>query len=102
MVDLRTRYGRMLKRTREDLWAHVGGAPTATQKHTIERVAQLAMRLAMMDDRAASGVAMTDCDNRTYLAWSNTLTRTLARLGPGVRGVDAPPSLAAYVQARGA
>jgi hypothetical protein len=87
--DLRTRYGRILKGVRDDLTRHVGDRPSATQKMLIERAAQLSLRVAMMDDQAATGKALTDHDSRTYLAWSNTLTRTLRQLG--LNGAEVGP-----------
>ena len=97
--DLRTRYGRILKGVRDDLTAHVGARPSATQKMLIERAAQLSLRVAMMDDLAAAGKTLTDHDSRTYLAWSNTLTRTLRQLG--LKGAEArPKSLADHIASR--
>jgi hypothetical protein len=79
-----------MRETRAELAAHVGGRPTAVQSALIERAAQLSLRIAAMDRRFAELGKQTDHDSRTYLAWSNSLTRTLAQLG--VAGaVEKPP-----------
>jgi hypothetical protein len=48
----------------------------------------------MLQHRTAAGGAMTDHDSRTYLSWSNTLTKTLAKIGldaPSKGEVPPPP-----------
>lgn len=80
-LDGRTREARLMARTRQDLTEHVGGTPSATQRALIERAVNLTVRVAAMDARFAETGVMTDHDSRTYLAWSNTLTRTLRTLG---------------------
>ncbi len=47
----------------------------------IEQAVQLCIRLAVMDRAFAEANAMTAHDSRTYLAWSNSYTRTLRQLG---------------------
>ena len=83
-IDGRTFEGKLLRDTRNLLIQHVGGSPSATQRAMIERCAFLTLRVALLDRKALQGDAATDIDNRTYIAFSNTLTRTLARLGPAV------------------
>ncbi len=91
--DGRTKEARILRETREALTEHVGGAPSAVQRRLIERAAVLTLRVAQLDAKAADAGAMTEHDTRTYLAWSNTLTRTLRELG--LKGAaERPPSLA--------
>lgn len=98
-LDLRTRYGRVLRGVRADLTAHVGGRPTAAQKMLIERAAQLSLRIAMMDDATAAGKSITSHDSKTYLAWSNSLTRALRDLG--LKGAaQAPRSLREHLAAK--
>jgi hypothetical protein len=67
--------------TRIALRAHVGGKPSIVQQTLIERACQLQIRIAMMDRDFANGFQQTEHDSRTYLAWSNSLTRTLRELG---------------------
>lgn len=57
----------------------------------IERACQLTLRIADMDRRFA------ETDSRTYLAWSNSLTRTLAQLGVQGATAEKPPSLQDYL-----
>jgi hypothetical protein len=71
----------LLRRTRAAMTAHVGGKPTATQKALIDRAAMLTLHLARMDTKAMEAGEMSDHASRQYLAWSNTLTRTLRTLG---------------------
>lgn len=89
-LDQRTREARLMRDARAELIAHVGGRPSATQRALIEQAVQLRLRLAVMDRTFAESVTMTEHDLRTYLAWSNSYTRTLRQLG-----LEAAPSIAA-------
>ena len=80
-LDQRTKEARLMRETRAELVAHVGGRPSAVQSAMIERACQLTLRIVAMDRKFAETGAQTDHDSRTYLAWSNSLTRTLAQLG---------------------
>jgi hypothetical protein len=80
-MDQRTREARLVRGTRAALFAHVGGTPSIVQQTLIERACQLQIRIAMMDRDFANGYVQTEHDSRTYLAWSNSLTRTLRELG---------------------
>ena len=66
---------------RADLTAHVGGKPSATQQMLIERAAQLTLQVAQLDAKIATPGGLTERDHRAYLAWSNSLVRTLRTLG---------------------
>jgi hypothetical protein len=79
-LDGRSREGRLVRRVRRELTAHVGGRPTATQKALIERAAWLSLRISQLDARMATD-GFTDHDHRFYLAWVGTLSRTLRQLG---------------------
>jgi hypothetical protein len=68
-----------MKRKRAELTAHVG-SPTAVQRQMIERVVRLSLQLELMDERLTHGATFKTRDHNHYLAWSNALTRTLARL----------------------
>jgi hypothetical protein len=87
--DGRSRDGRFMRRVRADLTAHVGGKPSAAQRAIIDRIAWLHLHIAMIDARSSERRGMTDCDARTYLAWTNTLARMLGRLG--LKGAAAEP-----------
>lgn len=86
--------GRFLRAVERELTQHIGGSPSAAQRMLISRAARLALQLEMMDEAAlAAGGAMSEGNSRRYLAWSNTLSRTLRELG--LKGVAAKaPSLA--------
>jgi hypothetical protein len=81
-VDYRTNEGLLVKHIRSDLIKHVGGNPNPVQRAIIERCVWLSLRLALLDRKLASGRDFTEIDSNVYLAWSNTLTRTIARLQP--------------------
>jgi hypothetical protein len=98
-LDGRTREARLMRGTRSALIGHVGGKPSVVQQALIERACQLQIRIAMMDRDFAAGCVQTEHDSRTYLAWSNSLTRTLRQLG--LKGAaDKPPSLQDYLAGR--
>ena len=73
--------GRRLREFRAELTAHVGGAPTATQRALIDRATVLQHHLTTLDRKMAEAEDLSDHASRRYLAWSNTLARTLVRLG---------------------
>jgi hypothetical protein len=86
-----------MRRTRADLVAHVGGAPSATQRALIDRAVMLTVHLAMIDRKALQpGAELTEFDRRQYLAWSNALTRLMRQLGPKC-AAEKPPSLSDYI-----
>jgi hypothetical protein len=80
-IDGRSREGRFLTSVRSELVQHVGGHPSATQRALIERAVWLSFRVAQLDSKMASSDSFTDHDSRTYLAWSNSLSRCLRELG---------------------
>jgi len=97
-MDRRTKEARLLRDTRAELTAHLGGTPSATQRALIDQLAQLRLRLATMDRAFAESGAMTAHDSRTYLAWSNSYSRMLRQLG--MKGApERGPSLAEILAA---
>jgi hypothetical protein len=80
-VDKRSREYRLMRQVRKDLTAHIGGSPNPAQRMLIERAVVLSLRVAMLDQKIVSGEILTQLDNNQYLAWSNALVRTIARLG---------------------
>jgi hypothetical protein len=80
-LDGRTREARLMRETRAELTAHVGGAPSTVQSCLIEQLVQLRLRIATMDRKFAATGEMTAHDSRTYLAWANSYSRLLARIG---------------------
>ncbi len=99
-MDGRTREARLMRDFRARLVVHVGGRPSATQSALIDRAMWLALHVAQLDERTAAGGAMTEHDSRTYLAWSNSLTRTLRELGTEGAASPAPPDLRAHLARR--
>lgn len=81
-IDGRRREARLMQGVVAELTAHVGGNPSATQRALIGRAAWLTLHMALMDNRAIEAPSgLSERDSRTYLAWSNTLARTLRQLG---------------------
>lgn len=105
MMDGRTKAAMLLRTTYSALVAHCtgspSGTPSATQAALIERACQLTLRLAKMDQGFAATGAQSDHSSRVYLAWSNSLTRTLSQLG---MSPTAPrvPTLAEHLAAKAA
>ena len=87
-LDQRTKEARLVRETRADLMAHIGGNPSATQRALIERAVQLTLRVSVMDRKFASTGEQTEHDSRTYLAWSACLSRALRDLG--IKAAAAP------------
>ncbi len=98
LIDGRSREAQYMKRARADLIAHVGGTPSAVQRNLIERAVRLMLGLELLDERLTHGQAFTAHDHNHYIAWSNALTRTLARLG--MKGEARAPTPAEHLAAR--
>lgn len=97
MLDGRCREAQLVRRVRAELTEHVGSNPTATQRALIERAAILTLYCAQFDARALSEGGLSDHAAREYLAYSNSLSRTLTKLD-GMRGAaDRGLSLAAMM-----
>jgi hypothetical protein len=80
---------------------HVGGRPTIVQRALITRAARLACHLEIWDQRTIpEGGAFTATGHNHYLAWSNALTRTLARLGIDGAAARSPTLAEAMATAR--
>jgi hypothetical protein len=86
-VDRRSRKGRLLDQMRAVLTEQLGGRLSPTQTVLIERAAMLQLRCAVLDARIIDGT-FSEYDAKTYLAFSNSLTRTMVALG---FGADAGP-----------
>ena len=78
--DMRTREGRLLRQMRSELARHLGGRLTATQTVLVERAAMFHLRCAMLDAKILDDT-FSEHDAKPYVAFSNSLTRTLAALG---------------------
>jgi hypothetical protein len=102
LLDGRSREALFMKRVRADLLAHVGGNPSAVQRALIERAVRLSLQLELMDERLTHGATFKARDHNHYLAWSNALTRTLARLGITAAEQQKPPDVFAHLERRAA
>lgn len=98
-LDGRSREARLMTAVRADLIAHLGGSPSPVELRLIDRAALLSLHIALFDRRAlASGAPLSERDSRAYLAYSNSLTRLLARLG--IKGAAPPPPSLAETTAK--
>ncbi len=88
-IDGRRREAGLLRHIRDELTSHVGGKPSATERALIERAAWLTLHVAQLDASIMAAGAMTEHSSRIYLAWSNSLSRTLRDLG--LKAAAAPP-----------
>jgi hypothetical protein len=81
IVDGRTAEAQIMRRVRNDLTAHVGGQPSATQRMLIEQVASLTLRIHLMDRQALKIGETTFSQAKDYLCLTNSLSRLLKQLG---------------------
>jgi hypothetical protein len=99
-LDQRTKEARLVREMRAELIAHVGGAPSATQRALIDQAVSLKLHIALMDRRAAeNGGAMGEAAGRQYLAWANAFSRLLRQLGTKA-AAQRPRSLAEHLADR--
>ena len=70
-----------MREMRRAMIAHFGGEPNAPQRVLIDRACMLQAYIARLDEQTLLGGSLSDHASRQYLAWSNTLTRTLRSLG---------------------
>jgi len=86
-----SREAKFIKAYEAMLTEHCGGAPSPVQAQLIVRAARLACHLELWDERTIpNGGAFTATGHNNYIAWSNSLARTLARLG--LEAADAQPT----------
>jgi hypothetical protein len=98
-LDQRTREARLVRETRADLLAHLGGNASATQRALIDQAVSLKLHIALMDRKASeTGGIMSERDGRQYLAWANALSRLLRQLG--MKGAPERPRTLADIRAR--
>ena len=76
-----TKEGELYRRISRDLRAHIGGNPTAAQELLIGRIAWLQVHMARIDERAMRDGGLSAHATREYLAWHNTIARSLSLLG---------------------
>ena len=102
-MDGRTWQAKHLADVRGKLTAHCGGNPSPVQAALVSRAAQLSLYVAELDLKTEQSATrtMTGHDAAQYLAWSNSLSRTLALLGTAPPRARAP-TLADHLAAHGA
>jgi hypothetical protein len=86
LTDGRTSEAQLIARVTAELTEHVGGKPTASQRMLIERAAMLSLQVFLMDKQGIRDGGLNPHNTNAYLAWSNSLVRTLSLLG-----LDAAP-----------
>ena len=80
LVDGRSREGRFLRAFERQMVDFVGGAPSAAQRILIGRLARVALRLELFDEKIAAGDSLTDHDGRVYGALHTSLRLMLREL----------------------
>jgi hypothetical protein len=98
LLDGRSREAQFMRTRRAELIAHVGGKPSAVERQLIERAVRLSLQLELMDERLTRGDQIAS--HATYLAWSNSLARTLRLLGLKPLAHATAPSLADHLARR--
>ena len=78
--DGRSKEARLLQQKRRELLFHIGKNPSPLKIALVERASMLQLRCAALDEKILDG-SFTECDAKVYLAFSNSLTRTLSALG---------------------
>ena len=97
-IDNRSREGRFLAAARHQLIQHLGGSPSTTQLVLIDRISWLMLHCFLLDQRIAAGESWGENDRKCYLAFSNSLVRSLRELGlEGSAGRE--PTLAEVLKA---
>jgi hypothetical protein len=87
--DGRSADARLMRRTRAELIAHLGGKPSATQAAIIDQIGWLTLYVTRMNRQALETAGVHSAHAaKEFLAYQNSLTRALARLG-----LDATPAL---------
>lgn len=100
LIDGRSVEARLMREHKEMLVEHCGGAPTATQKALIDRATILMLRLHQMDQEAMATGGMAEHAARTYLAWSNSYSRTIRAIGLKAGAQKTTHSLADHLAAK--
>jgi hypothetical protein len=80
-IDGRSTEGRFLRDFEARLVAHLGGSPAISQLLLIRRLARVALRLELFDEKLDASGGLTDIDGRVYGALHNSYIRLIAALG---------------------
>lgn len=95
-IDGRSPEGRFLRAFEAEMVKHVGGAPSIAQKMLITRLARVALRLELFDEKMTAG-ATSDHDARIYGALHNSFRLMLRELG--LKAATAKPATLADILA---
>ena len=92
-TDGRSAEGRLLAVSRAELVACLGGLDrcSAAQLLLVDRIGMLRLRLHQLDERMVRDGDLSPADTKAYLAWSNTLTRSIRQLSPGLKAAPHRP-----------
>jgi hypothetical protein len=86
LIDQRTREGRLLQATRQQLLAQIGGQASPTQQAHIDRAAWLTVHIAAADAqmaaKAAAGEPVEQDAHLAYMRMVNALSRLMRLLSP--------------------
>src|SRR3954447_18527237 len=96
-IDGRSAEGRFLRAFEAQMTAHLGGQPSAAEVLLISRLARVALRLELFDEKITAGT-LTDHDGRVYGALHNSFRLMLRELGLKA-APPAAPSLAELLAA---
>jgi hypothetical protein len=88
--DGRSVTARFARNYQAELVRHVGAAPSFVEQQLIQRAVWLALQLQRLNTKIAEGAEFSDIATRQYLAWSNSLRRTLRELGLKGAAAKAP------------
>lgn len=77
----RSKEARLFRIIRRELIDHIGGNPSAAERHLIDRCAMLQVHLAKQDERLLNGADITQNYSNQYLAWANSVSRMLQAIG---------------------
>jgi hypothetical protein len=80
VMDKRTQEASAFHKIRQELLDHCGPNPSVTQKALCERAAILTLYVKQFDAKAMLNGGLAMRETKEYLAYSNSLTRTLAAL----------------------
>jgi hypothetical protein len=98
-IDQRSWEGRFLATVRHHMTVHIGGTPTIAQRVLIDRIAWLMLHCHLLDQRICSGRQnWGENDRKCYLAFSNSLVRSLREIGLET-GAGREPTLAEVLKA---
>lgn len=98
LFDGRSAQGRFVRHLEAELVAHVGGAPSVTQRLLIDRLIKIRLQLDLFDAKLGAG-EWTPHDGRTYGGLLNAFRLTARTLGL-IGAAAIPPSPLEYAASK--